>query len=96
MIITLEQGNQINKKFVTLEDSIKGLHLRQDSLKLSFQQEYRERLRYSNEADSFRNMYIKNRKIYLEREEFFKKDRRHYVGFSFVLMIMVVFFAHLQ
>ena len=95
VIITLEQGNQINKKFVILEDSIKSLKLHHDSLKLSFQQEYKQKLRYSNEADSFRDMYLKNKKMYLEREEFIKNDRRHYMGFSFVLMMLVVFFAAL-
>ena len=95
VIITLEQGNQINKKFITLEDSIKTLNSRNDSLKLNFQQEYRDKLRFSNEADSFRTMYLKNKQIYLEREEFIKKDRRSYMGFSAVLMFMVVFFANL-
>lgn len=96
VIITLEQGKQINQKFVVLEDSIKNLKLGKDSIKASFDLEYRKALQYKNQADTFQYWYTENKKIYLDKEERWKSDRRHYMGFSFVLMVMVVFFAHLQ
>lgn len=95
MIITLEQGKQINQKFLVLEDSIKKLKLGKDSIKTSFETEYRNALRYKNQADTFQYWYTENKKIYLTKEERYKADRRHYMGFSFVLMVMVVLFAHL-
>lgn len=95
VIITLEQGNQINKKFVVLEDSIKSLKIINDSLKKSFEREYYNALKYRSEADTFRTWYTENKKIYLKRDELWRVDRRHYVGLSLVLMSMVVLFASL-
>jgi hypothetical protein len=95
VIITLEQGNQINKKFATLDDSIKGLHKMKDSLRADFDREFRKATKYKSEADTFQYWYTENKKMYLEREAWHTKDRRHYMGFSFVLMFMVVLFAAL-
>jgi len=95
VIITLEQGNQINKKFVTLEDSIKTLHKMKDSLKADFDREYRNATKYKSQADTFQYWYTENKKMYLEREKWHDKDRRSYVGFSVVLMFMVFLFSAL-
>lgn len=95
VIITIEQGNQINKKFVVLEDSIKSLKIINDSLKKSFDGEYYKALKYKTEADTFRTWYLENKKIYYKRDELWRADRKHYVGLSLVLMFMVAFFAQL-
>jgi hypothetical protein len=104
VLITLKQGNDINKQFTILNDSIKRL---QNSLAISkfnfskYKVESEDKynklndisLKYRAEVDSFKYMYRQNKIIYKNQEWLWNQDRQHYMKLSLVLMFATVFFA---
>jgi hypothetical protein len=106
VLITLKQGNDINKQFTVLNDSIKGLNKTLELSKFDFNKYKVESgdkysqlniasLKYKAEVDSFRFMYKQNKTIYKKHEEWWNRDRQHYVSLSLVLMLATIFFAAL-
>jgi hypothetical protein len=106
VLITLKQGNDINKQFTVLNDSIKGLNKTLELSKFDFnkykvesEDKYNQlnaiSLKYKAEVDSFKYMYKQNKAIYKTHEEWWNKDRQHYVGLSLVLIFATIFFAAL-
>lgn len=103
VLITLKQGNDINKQFTVLNDSIKGLNKQLELSKFDFNKykveaetKYNQLdFRYKAELDSFKHMYHQNKIIYKKHEEWWNRDREHYIGLSLVLMFATVFFASL-
>ena len=104
VLITLKQGNDINRQFTILNDSIKGLNKQLELTKFDFNKQYTEvkekwqqyeiiTLKQKAELDSFKYMYRQNKVIYKKHEDWWNRDRQHYVGLSFVLMLTTVFFA---
>lgn len=106
VLITLKQGNEINRQFSVLSDSIKTLH---NSLVLSkfdfnkykvesedkYQQLNISTIKYKAEADSFKYMYNQNKKVYKKHEDWWNTDRKHYTIISTILMFTTIFFAAL-
>lgn len=103
ILITLKQGNDINKKFdenkllmekmsdtiSTLKMGVKEFKSLSDSL--SF-----KNIRTQSVSDSFRYMYEQNKIIYLDREKFwdknFKREQRLFAinGTALVLLCMLL------
>jgi hypothetical protein len=106
VLITLKQGNDINKQFTVLNDSIKGLNKSIELSKFDFNKykvesgdKYNQlniiSLKYKAEVDSFKFMYKQNKDIYKKHEEWWNKDRQHYITLSVILMFATIFFAAL-
>jgi hypothetical protein len=106
VLITLKQGNEINKQFSILSDSIKGLNKTLELSKFDFNKYKVESedknnklnavsLKYKAEADSFKYMYNQNKKIYKKHEDWWNTDRKHYTVMSAILMFTTIFFAAL-
>lgn len=103
ILITLKQGNDINKKFdenkllmekmsdtiSTLKMGVKEFKSLSDSLSI-------KNIRTQSVSDSFRYMYEQNRIIYLDREKFwdknFKREQRLFAinGTALVLLCMLL------
>ena len=106
VLMTLKQGNDINKQFSIMNDSIKELN---NSLELSrfnfnkykvesedkYQQLNVSTIKYKAEADSFKYMYNQNKKVYKKHEDWWNTDRKHYTVMSAILMFTTIFFAAL-
>jgi len=106
VLITLKQGNDINKQFTLLNDSIKTLNKSLEVSKFDFnkyivdnENKYNQltvsSLKYKAELDSFKYMYKQNKLIYKRHEEWWNRDRQHYMTLSVVLMFATIFFAAL-
>lgn len=103
VLITLKQGNDINKQFTVLNDSIKGLNRQIEITKFDFNKykveadnKYNQlSFRYRAELDSLKYINKQNKIIYNKHEDWWNKDRQHYVGLSLVLIFATVFFAAL-
>jgi len=106
VLMTLKQGNEVNRQFTILNDSIKELNKSITIAKFDFnkykvesENKYQEvnltTIKYKSEADSIRFMYNQNKKIYKKHEEWWNKDRQHYMTLSLILMFTTVFFAAL-
>lgn len=106
VLMTLKQGNEINKQFSILSDSIKGLHNSLSISKYDFnkykvesEDKYNKlnatSLKYKLEVDSFNYMYRQNKVLYKKHEEWWNKDRQHYMSLSLILMFATIFFAAL-
>lgn len=106
VLITLKQGNDINRQFVVLNDSIKELNKSISIAKFDFnkyqvesESKYQQlnltTVKYKSEADSIRFMYNQNKKIYKKHEDWWNRDRQHYMALSMVLMFATIFFAAL-
>lgn len=103
ILITLKQGNDINKKFdenkllmekmsdtiSTLKMGVKEFKSLSDSLSI-------KNIRTQSVSDSFRYMYEQNKIIYLDREKFwdknFKREQRLFAinGTALVLLCMLL------
>lgn len=104
VMMTLKQGEDINKQFVTLNDSIKKVNANFDRYMIENGQRLQKVYNDYNfelnnhklarvEADSFRTMYLNNRKIYLDEVEKHKREIRSLSTFTFVVMVLTVLFA---
>lgn len=106
VLITLKQGNDINRQFTVLNDSIKQLNdyiaiakidfnKYQVESEIKYQQLNLTAIKYKSEADSVRFMYNQNKKIYKKHEDWWNRDRKHYTTLSLVLVFTTIFFAAL-
>jgi hypothetical protein len=106
VLITLKQGNDINRQFSVLNDSIKELNKSISIAKFDFnkyqvesENKYQQlnltTIKYKSEADSIRFMYNQNKKIYKKHEDWWNRDRQHYMTLSLILMFSTIFFAAL-
>jgi hypothetical protein len=106
VLITLKQGNDINRQFSVLNDSIKQLNNHIVIAKFDFnkyqiesENKYQQlnltTIKYKSEADSIRFMYNQNKKIYKKHEDWWNRDRQHYMTLSLILMFTTIFFAAL-
>lgn len=106
VLITLKQGNDINRQFSVLNDSIKQLNnyiaiakfdfnKYQAESEIKYQQLNLTTIKYKSEADSIRFMYNQNKKIYKKHEDWWNRDRQHYMTLSLVLVFTTIFFAAL-
>ncbi len=104
VMMTLKQGEDINKRFVFLNDSIKKVNTNFNTYKLENSQRFQRlfndyNLETSNhkltraEADSFRYMYMANRKIYIAEEEQHRRELRSLSTFTVVVMFITAFIA---
>ena len=104
VLITLKQGNDINRQFIVLNDSIKELNKSISIAKFDFnkyqvesENKYQQlnltTIKYKSEIDSIRFMYNQNKKVYKKYEDWWNRDRQHYMTLSLVLMFATVFFA---
>jgi len=103
-MMTLKQGEDINKRFVFLNDSIKKVNTNFNTYKLENSQRFQRlfndyNLETSNhkltraEADSFKTMYLANRKIYIAEEEQHRREMRSLSTFTVVVMFITAFIA---
>lgn len=103
VLITLKQGNDINRQFTTLNDSIKLLNKQIELSKFDFNKykveadnKYNQlSFRYKIELDSLKYINKQNKITYNKHEDWWNKDRQHYIGLSLVLMFATIFFAAL-
>jgi hypothetical protein len=99
VLITLKQGNDINKQFSIMSDSIKKLNLSIEKHQIESDNKYQQlnlsTIKHKAEADSFKYMYNQNKKIYKKHEDWWNTDRRHYTIMSAILMFTTIFFAAL-
>jgi hypothetical protein len=104
--MTLKQGNDVNKQFNILNDSIEELNksitidkFYFNKYKVESEKKYQQlnlsTIKYKTEADSFRYMYNQNKKIYKKHEDWWNVDRKHYTVMSAILMVTTIFFAAL-
>jgi len=104
VVMTLKQGNDINKRFSELNDSIltlKNSHKqymvdngqRLQKIYSDYNSEFNNHKLVRAESDSFRYMYMANKKIYLALEEDHKKEIRRLSIITLFTMIMTVIFS---
>lgn len=104
VIMTLKQGEDINKRFTSLEDSIQKVNLDFKTYMLSNGQRLQKVYNDYNfelnnhrmaraEADSFKTMYLANRKIYLNAEQDHRREIRNLSLFTLVSFFLTVIFA---
>jgi hypothetical protein len=102
--MTLKQGQEINSKFSYLSDSIKKINSNFDRYMLEngkrLQRVYDDyNLELNNhritkaESDSFRVMYMANKKIYLNAEQDHKRELRNLGVFTLLSFFITVFMA---
>lgn len=104
VLMTLKQGNDINKKFSELNDSILNLKKfhnqymidngqRLQKIYTDYNFELNNHKLARSEADSFRHMYMANKKIYLALEEDHKKEIRRLSIITLFTMFFTALFA---
>jgi hypothetical protein len=103
ILITLKQGNDINKKFdenkllmEKMSDTISTLKMGVKEFKSLSDSLAFKNIRTQSVSDSFRYMYEQNKIIYLDREKFwdknFKREQRLFAinGTALVLLCMLL------
>ena len=104
VIMTLKQGNEINNKFSYLNDSIKKINSNFDRYMLengkrlqsmydSYNLELNNHKLTKAESDSFRVMYMANKKIYLNAEQDHKREIRNLSIFTLLSFFITVIVA---
>lgn len=102
VIMTLKQGEDINKRFLFLNDSIKKLNdnfnrymidngQRLQKVYSDYNFEFNAHKMTKAEADSFKMMYLANKKIYLNSEIDHKREIRNLSIFTFISFLIAVF-----
>lgn len=97
-MMTLKQGEEINKRFSTLSDSIENINgrfnqyvfnssQRLQRMYYSYNEEYNKHKFARAEADSFKAMYLANKKIYMNTENEYRRYR-----INSTVFVMVSFF----
>lgn len=101
VIMTLKQGEDINKRFTILNDSIKKINLdfndymlkngkRVQNLYNDYNLEINNHKITRAEADSFKMMYLANKKIYLNSEKDHKREIKNLSIFTFISFLIAV------
>lgn len=107
VVMTLKQGEDINKRFVSLEDSIKKVNINFNRYMIENGQRLQKVYNDYNfelnnhkfaraESDSFKLMYMANRKIYLAEEERHKREIMNLSTFTVVVMFLTAFIAAIK
>lgn len=102
VIITLKQGEEINKLYDQNKNQIKKLS---DTVSLlnSNIKTFRDsaltlnvvNLKTKIESDSFRYMYNENKKIYIQKEKEFNRDKKMFAFNVTILVILVMILSYL-
>lgn len=102
VIITLKQGEEINKiydqnksQIKKLSDTVSILSSNVKTFKDSTQNLSIVNTKTRVESDSFKHMYIENKKIYMEKERQFKRDRKMFAFNTGILAILVMILSYL-
>ena len=104
VIMTVKQGEDINKRFTFLTDSIKKVnddfkrYMLENSQKLEkvyldYNLEMSNHRKTKLESDSINNLYLLNKKIYMNAEEDHKREVRNLFAFSIFAFLIVLFTA---
>lgn len=104
VLMTLKQGEDINKRFVILNDSIKNINSNFDRYKLENGQRIQKisedySLELKNHSltravsDSFRLMYMANKKIYLNSEVDHRRELKNLFFFTIMSFLITVYIA---
>lgn len=104
VIMTVKQGDDINKRFTFLNDSIKKVNDNLSRYMLENSQKFEKvysdyNLEMSNhrktklESDSIRNLYLLNKKIYMNAEEDHRREVRNLFTFTLISFFLAVFMA---
>lgn len=102
VIMTVKQGEDINRRFVLLNDSIKKVNVRFDKYVLEngqrLQKVYSDyNLELNNhrqtraEADSIKNLYLLNKQLYTNAEEDHKRESRNLFFLAVISFFLTVF-----
>lgn len=102
--MTVKQGEDINQRFILLNDSIKKVNKNFDKYMLEngqhLQKVYSDyNLELNNhrqtrmEADSIKNLYLLNKKIYMNAEEDHRREVRNLFCFTLISFFLAVFMA---
>lgn len=102
--MTVKQGDDINKRFTFLNDSIKKVNDNLSRYMLENSQKFEKvysdyNLEMSNhrktklESDSIRNLYLLNKKIYMNAEEDHRREVRNLFTFTLISFFLAVFMA---
>jgi ABC-type antimicrobial peptide transport system permease subunit len=100
--MTVKQGEDINQRFILLNDSIKKVNVSFDKYRLEngrrLQKVYSDyNLELNNhrqiraEADSIKNLYLLNKQLYTNAEEDHKREVRHLFGLAVISFFVTVF-----
>ena len=102
VIISIQQAREINKLYdknkleiEKLTDTVKILSTSVVSFKDSTQTLNVMSIKNKVESDSFRHMYLENKKIYLEKEKQFNRDRKMFAFNAGILAILVMIMSYL-
>lgn len=103
VIMTLKQGEEINKKFSTLNDSIlllnKQISLSSDSLKSTVNQKVKLSFDLSQTTDSlnFSNLEVKRlNQLLIKKEKEFWNEKKNWAGWMFFSVAITVMVAALK
>jgi hypothetical protein len=102
--MTLKQGQEINKKFSILNDSISNLknshneYMIENGRRLqmmynSYHQELNNHKITKLKADSIKTLYLANKKIYEHREKDFRSERINQQILTMLVMVITVILA---
>ena len=102
--MTVKQGDDINKRFTFLNDSIKKVndnlsrYMLENSQKLEkvysdYNLEMSNHRKTKLESDSIRNLYLLNKKIYMNAEEDHRREVRNLFTFTLISFFLAVFMA---
>lgn len=102
VIITLKQGEEINKLYdqnknqiKKLSDTVSLLNSNIKTFKDSALTLNVVNLKTKIESDSFRYMYNENKKIYIQKEKEFNRDKKMFAFNVTILVILVMIFSYL-
>jgi hypothetical protein len=104
VIMTVKQGDDINKRFTFLNDSIKKVNDNLSRYMLENSQKFEKvysdyNLEMSNhrktklESDSIKNLYMLNKKIYMNAEEDHRREVRNLFAFTIFAFLITLFTA---
>ena len=104
VIMTVKQGDDINKRFTFLNDSIKKVndnlsrYMLENSQKLEkvyldYNFEMSNHRKTKLESDSIKNLYMLNKKIYMNAEEDHRREVRNLFTFTLISFFLAVFMA---
>ena len=100
--MTVKQGEDINKRFTLLTDSIEKINDNFSKYKLENSQKFEKiysdyNLEINNhritklESDSIKNLYLLNKKIYINAEEDHRREVRNLFAFTLFAFFIAIF-----
>jgi len=102
VIMTVKQGEDINQRFILLNDSIKKVNVSFDKYMLEngmrlqkvysdYNMELNNHRQTRAEADSIKNLYLLNKKLYMNAEEDHRREVRNLFGFTLISFFLTIF-----